>query len=396
MLAQIGAYISFLPLLLILVPLEAAALAPDHKAALLGEIASLGAVVAGGSNVLAGWVSDHTRSPWGRRRPWIVGGALATAFSYGLIVAARTPLALIGAILAFQLAFNFAFAPLLALIPDRVPDRQKGWVSALAGLGMPLGSFIGAFVVGVLVRDETQRFAALGAIVVAAIVPFAVLIRDPAPGPAVASARDRVAAGRIGRGSRPFKADFAYVWVGRCFVQMAFGLVQIYLLFYLQDSLAYGVVRPGRPETDMARLSVVFAIANVTSGLLAGRLSDHLGRRKPFVMGGALAMAAAAGGLAAARAWPQMAASYALLGCGAGCYFAVDLALVSQVLPSSRTVGRDLGLVNLSITIPQVAAPALASLLLTLPGANLRWVFAVAAALATLGAAMVTAIRQIR
>jgi MFS family permease len=396
-LAQVGAYVSFLPLLLILVPMKAAALAPGHKAGLLSLISALGAVVAAVSNLAAGWASDRTRGAWGRRRPWIFGGAIATALSYGLIAWARTPAALTASILVFQLVFNVAFAPLAALIPDRVPDRQKGWVSALTGLGLPLGSVIGSAVVAALATNAPACFAALGLIVVVSMAPFALAIRDPQP-PAPPAEAERPAGPmwrRIG-GDFPFSADFAYVWIGRCLVQTAFSLAQIYLLYFLIQALAYGAARAGRPETDMARLSAIFAVANVGCGLLAGRLSDQLRRRKPFVIAGALTVAAAALGMASAHAWPIIAASYAVLGCGAGCYFAADLALVAQVLPSMKTAGRDLGVVNLSSTLPQVAGPALAGLLLGLPGADLRWVYAAAAVLAVLGAALAAPIRHVR
>ena len=85
-----------------------------------------------------------------------------------------------------------------------------------------------------------------------------------------------------------------------------------------------------------------------------------------------------------------------MLGCGAGCYFAVDLALIAQVLPSASTVGRDLGVINLSNTVPQIAAPAIAGVLLAAPHASIRWVFALAAVLAVLGAGMVLPIRRVR
>jgi len=130
--AQVGAYVSFLPLLQILAPLKAAILAPASKAELVSQIALLGAVAAASTNLLVGFLSDRTRGRWGRRRPWIVAGAVLAAASYALIDLANSPLTLLVSILVFQVAFNLAFAPLQALIPDRVPDQQKGWVSAIA------------------------------------------------------------------------------------------------------------------------------------------------------------------------------------------------------------------------------------------------------------------------
>jgi len=388
--AQVGAYVSFLPLLQILTPLKAAVLAPASKAELVSQIALLGAVVAALANLLVGFLSDRTRGRWGRRRPWIVIGAVLAAASYGLIDLANSPLTLVASILVFQLAFNLAFAPLQALVPDRVPDRQKGWVSAMASLGLPLGSVIGSVLVGVLVHDMMMRFVALAAIVLATLVPFALAIRDPLPeAPPPPLSRLRFSWPR-------FTADFSFVWVGRCFVLTAFSMAQIYLLLYLQETFAAHVAQGWTPEAEMARMAVVFGVANAAVGVLAGRASDLLGRRKLFVFGGAVVLGGAMLGLALARGWLGVAISYGVLGCGAGCYFAVDLALIAQVLPSASSVGRDLGVINLSNTVPQIAAPAIAGVLLAAPNASIRWVFALAAVLAVLGAGMVLPIRRVR
>ncbi len=388
--AQVGAYVSFLPLLQILVPLKAAVLSPASKAELVSQIALLGAVAAALANLLVGFVSDRTRGRWGRRRPWIVAGAVLAAASYGLIDLANTPLTLIASILAFQLAFNLAFAPLQALVPDRVPDRQKGWVSAMAGLGLPLGSVVGSVLVGMLVHDMTVRFMALAAIVLVTLVPFALAIRDPLP------ATSPPSLSRLKFSWPRFTADFSFVWIGRCLVQTAFSMAQIYLLLYLQETFAAHVATGWTPEAEMARMAVVFGVANAAVGVLAGRASDLLGRRKLFVFGGAIVLGGAMLGLALARGWLGVAISYGVLGCGAGCYFAVDLALIAQVLPSASTVGRDLGVINLSNTVPQIAAPAIAGVLLAAPDTSIRWVFALAAVLAVVGAGMVLPIRRVR
>ena len=200
--AQVGAYVSFLPLLQILVPLKAAALAPASRNELVSQIALLGAVAAASTNLLAGFLSDRTRGRWGRRRPWIVAGALLAAASYSLVDLANSPLALLASILVFQFAFNLAFAPLQALIPDLVPDRQKGWVSAMASLGLPLGTVVGSVLVGMVVHDMAGRFLALAVIVVVALVPFALAIRDPLS-PAIPPPRTSRAFGSTGRASPP-------------------------------------------------------------------------------------------------------------------------------------------------------------------------------------------------
>ena len=76
-LAQIGAFIAFIPMFNLLLPLKAEAVDLSGKAILLSQVTVLGAVVAGLANLGAGVLSDATRGPWGRRRPWIAGGAVA-------------------------------------------------------------------------------------------------------------------------------------------------------------------------------------------------------------------------------------------------------------------------------------------------------------------------------
>lgn len=389
-LAQVGAFVSFLPLLQIVLPLKVSLLAPGQKAELLGMVASLGALAAALANLGAGWISDRTRGRWGRRRPWLLAGAAATAASYALVGLARTPASLIVAMLVFQVAFNFVFAPLLALIPDRVPHAQRGWVAALAGLGFPLGSMVGSAVVGGWLSSEPARLSALAAIVLISIVPFALLIRDPqpaAPPPRVTEAASPAQQG--------LARDFLWVWMGRFLVVTALSLVQTYLLFYVRDGVGHGGSDAGAAR-GVAQLAIISGVFNVAAGLVAGRLSDRLGRRKVFVMGGAVVMAASLVGLALARDWGAVIVLYAVYGCGVGSYYAADLALVTQVLPSAQGAGRDLGVVNLSNTAPQILAPWAAGLLLQAGHADIRWVLGLAAVASVAGALAVTPVRMVR
>jgi MFS family permease len=72
-------------------------------------------------------------------------------------------------------------------------------------------------------------------------------------------------------------------------------------------------------------------------------------------------MAAAAVLLAVAASWPAVMVAAAVLGAGYGTYLAVDAALVTQVLPAVGDRGKDLGVVNIANSAPQVMAPALAA-----------------------------------
>lgn len=396
-LAQIGAFIAFVPLLQILVPLKAAAIDPANKAVTLAHIMFWGAIVAGMSNLFAGAISDRTTSRFGRRRPWLIAGAIGVLIAYLVIRTAADVRLLTTGVIFFQVVFNFLFAALLALVVDRVPTRQRGLVSALMGLGYPLGNVGGAALIGGLISDETLRFAALGAVVLVTIVPFALALRDR---PISLAERPR---GRLPLFSADFwidprrYPDFAFAWIGRFMVLVGFSLVQSYMLYYLLDVVRYPSLFPGaRAEQGLATLTAIAAVSNVSFALIGGLLSDRWGQRKPFVVAGSVILAAATASFALAPSWPALMIAYGFHGLGGGLYFAVDIALVTQVLPSARDAGKDLGIVNLSNSIPQIIAPMIAVGLLGAPHADFRLLFLLAAGFCAAGAALVLPIRGVR
>jgi MFS family permease len=191
--------------------------------------------------------------------------------------------------------------------------------------------------------------------------------------------------------------DFGFAWAGRFLVLIGFSLVQSYMLYYLIDVVRYPSLFPGaRAEQGLATLTAIAAVFNVAFALVGGLLSDRLQRRKPFVVLGALVLAGATASFALAPSWPALMVAYAFHGLGAGIYFAVDIALVTQVLPSARDAGKDLGIINLSNTVPQIIAPVIAVVLLGAARADFRMLFLLAAAVCCGGAVMVLPIRGVR
>ncbi len=396
-LAQIGAFISFMPLLQILLPLKAEAIDPAHKAITLAHIMFWGAIAAGAANLFAGAISDRTTSRFGRRRPWLLAGAAGTMLAYLLIHLATDAQWLTAAVIFFQVVFNFLFAALLALAVDRVPFRQRGVMSALLALGYPLGNIGGAALVGGLINNEALRFAALGVVVLVMIVPFSLVIRDK---PITAEQRPATFPNVLSGGfwiDPRRHPDFALAWGGRFLVQVGMTLVQGYMLYYLVDVVHYaGLFRGGRAEQGLAILTGISSVSFVSVSLLTGYLSDRLRRRKPFVMIGAAVLATATASFALAPSWPAMVIAYVFHGFGAGLYYAVDVALLTQVLPSARDIGKDLGIVNLSNTMPQILAPVVAAWLLGTAHADFRVLFLLASASSAVGALIVLPIRGVR
>ena len=387
--AVVGAYIAFLPLMQILLPLKAAHIAADGGAALLGLVAACGAVAAGAANFAVGWLSDRTTSRFGRRRPWIVAGLAGIIASYGAIWQSQTIVALIVSFVVFQIMFNMLFSPLLALVADRIVTDRRGRVSALVGLGQPVAAIVGTVVIESLLTRESDRFLILGAMVLVTVMPFAYRLGpDPAPG---------VRAPMGGPGNHPrrwLSRNFALALLSRVGVVMAFTVTQLYLLFYLQ------AIMPGAPTRvvglALTIYAIVFGVLAAGAGIAAGRISDRTRRRRPLVLTSAVVIGIAMAALAVAPSWPFAAVAYALFAIGAGVHTVVEFAMVIDILPSPDRAARDLGILNLSNIAPQIVAPLIVTWILSMPGSTIQWAFAAAALAAAGGAVMIAFMRAVK
>jgi MFS family permease len=388
-LAQIGAFIAFIPMLNLLLPLKAEAVDSTGKAILLSQITVLGAVVAGLANLSAGVLSDATRGPWGRRRPWIVGGSIAVAAAHGLVYLSDSLWSLLGAIVAFQIALNLMFCPLNAVLADRVPDRQKGTVGALQGLALPIAGLFSAVVLAMGITGLADRFLLTALAIPLLILPFALFVPDHSePGPPVARPRFslRVLADR----------DFRLAFFSRLLVQVSITLNVLYLLFYLQDVAHLPAPLAAEPDKAFGWLLAAGTVGGLVLGFAGGLLSDRTRRRRILVMGGGLLMALGAVLMVAQPAWPAPLLAQIVFGMGLGLYSTVDIALVAEVLPDPSGTGRDLGVMNLAITLPQIMAPLMGLGVLIAFEGELRWVFAISAAFALVGAVLIMRIRRVR
>ena len=388
--AQIGAFIGFVPLLSLLLPLKAASIAPAEKAELLAVITLCGAITAGIANVFAGAFSDHTRQSNRGRGRWITIGLAATIACYGLFAMASTSMTLLIAVIGLQISLNLMLNPLAAVLPDEVPDHQKGTVSGFASLAYPVASLFSAILIGIVLSTELARLWAIIGAMVLLVTPFLLLARQRR-----ATSTAPVAADRSWVALRDH--DFRIAFLSRLLVLTAIAMNVLYLLFFLQSQTRIGSVIPGqRPEVVLGWILAGSTVMSIVAGLLAGRASDRIGRRRELILAGGLCVAAGALLMAVFPQWPGPVVAQIIFGIGIGVYGVVDTALIAQVLPSRANAGRDLGLINLAAAAAQVIAPLLALIAFQLVGHDLRLLFALSAGIAALGAAMIMAIKRVR
>ena len=89
-----------------------------------------------------------------------------------------------------------------------------------------------------------------------------------------------------------------------------------------------------------------------------------------------------------------------VMGLGFGTYIAIDLALMTEVLPVSAargadSAGRDLAILGIATTLPQAITPALAGALITIFG-GYQVTFVAGAVFVLLGIVAIVPIRSVR
>jgi MFS family permease len=378
--ANAGGVIAFLPLLSLLLPVRIAEIAGEARIGLFTATVIAGAVAASLSNIAFGWASDRTRARGGGRRRWVVVGLVLLGLSFAAVALAQTSSAILVAIILFQVAVNALLAPLFAIMADEVPGAQMGLAGGLIALGSPLASAVGAVMIALALPGDGAQLAFILGMVLICVVP---LLRVPSViATAVVSATPPRLAGR----------DLAVAWLSRLLVQIGGNVLSLYLVYYFvsidPDLSAAKQVGP------IGQLMTIAYLLPLPAAVLLGRWSDRVGRRKPFLVAAAGVAALGLLGLAVARDWSVAACAFALYAMGSSVFLSIHSGFAMQLLPSVANRGRDLGLINLTNTLPALIGPALAWALST--PRDFGPVMLLLAALTLTGGAMVLGIRQQR
>ena len=104
----------------------------DGKEVALAVVLGIGVIGSVIGNPLAGALSDRTTSRFGRRRPWMLGGALLGMVALFILPSMNTIIGLTILWLFIQFSVNASYAALTATIPDQVPVEQRGVASGWA------------------------------------------------------------------------------------------------------------------------------------------------------------------------------------------------------------------------------------------------------------------------
>jgi MFS family permease len=393
-LAYMSTSLLFVAPLLVTLPLKVNSLVGIKQAPnSLALVAGAGALLAMVGNPLFGKMSDRTASPLGMRRPWMVTGLVGGSFGILTVALAPSiPVVLAGWCIA-QLGFNALLAAMVAVLPDQVPSVQRGLVSGVLGVCLPLASVCGTFLVKLFTGSLLAMF--FGPCVIGGffILLFAVTLQDrrlAKKGKPAWSLREFASTFYVSPRQSP---DFTWAFASRFMFVTAYAFLVSYQAYYLLDKI-------GSAQADVPQQIFLGTLAQsavmVAASVIGGRLSDRTGRRKIFVLTASIVYGLALFVIAIANDFNGFLVGMAIGGLGFGVYVAVDLALVVDVLHDKDNAAKDLGVFNIAGALPFSIAPAIAPVILAMGGGSYGVLYAVAGLCAIIGAFAILPVRRVR
>ena len=343
-------------------PVIVLSLAPDGlKNTYLAVLGMGGLLIAAIVQPSIGRLSDHTRSPLGRRVPYIVAGTLVVCGSLALTLLAPNFGALLAAWMFIQANLNVAYGPGMALIRDLVPRARVGVASSIKILldatgGLVLTSASAALIglaagttIGPVPLYVDWEWAVLGLLVAGLIVSVAitcatVLARD-------SSRRARPVRQRAETSRPVLNLQLGLFLISRLFMMTAIYAFPTYALFFLQD-----VVEVANPAQTLSQAIPAIGGSLALAVAVSGWVSDRIGR-KPVVMAGAVAGAISTTWLLFAETTTGVVVTATIIGASSGTLLSASWALANEMGDEQRA-GTHIGIVNLS-TIGGAALPRL-------------------------------------
>jgi MFS family permease len=314
------------------------------------------------------------------------------------------------------------------MLPDLVPEMQRGEASGYVGLMTILGNAASFALAAVLLgsinataasASEIRSGVALYYVISGLVLGLGALITvlwvhetpyEPYSEMLLGGGVGFLSAELVKPGSQRLpdwmalwitpwqKRDFTLVFLTRTSVMLGITLFMTFIEYYFAT-----VAQANNFVQETAALAVLALGGAAASAFVLGIVSDRLRTRLgrvPLVCASTLCMSVAAVSFvifpSGIPLWPMGL----LFGAGLGAYFSVDWALAVDVLPSSESFGKDMGIWSMATTLPAIIAPLVGAVVLNIAGAagntplGYRIVFTLAVGLLLLGAICVLLVRN--
>ncbi|GEO70590.1 MFS transporter [Levilactobacillus acidifarinae] len=366
-----------------------------HKIELVALFSTCGMIVAAISNMIAGALSDKTKSRFGKRAPWIIGGAFV--FMLAMIVASVSPTVpvLLIAWMVGQAALNFIVAPMVAWIDFAPKDGRGTASSAYGGLGMALGNN-GFNVIGAMFLSQFRLGFVIFGIIAFVGVLIAVLIvhepssidnvdapKQPKPKLTLKDAKAIFPGWSVGR-------DYYLALMGKLFQGVGNFAITGYILYIMTDFLHRG----SQTQSSIQLINLIMLIFGIFMGFVAGPVSDKFKILKYPVGFSTIFLAFGALALFFLRDNTGIIIYAFAAGIGMGMWNSLDNLLNLEVIPDQNRVAFFLGVYNLGNTVTQAIAPVIAAAVISLFGFSA--IFLVSFVFSLIGGILMLSIKSVK
>ena len=276
---------------------------------------------------IVGALSDRTRTPIGRRRPFFIVGVGLTAASllYLSTYPPLVPMLLVLAVNAFFL--NVAVDPYTALIADVVPSDQRGRIGAVLAVFNMLGQVTATLAAFFLWDSSPQLvFVIVTVVLVVSFGVTTIFIREPDAPPRPAE-RVRLDVGGYARDLWGRRELLKYILAASLY-WLGTGGVLPYLTRFGEHEL-------GMSQGDAFILLLPALLGTIVGAVPAGYLADRYSKKQVLVVGllgyGLLALVASQ-----VQTVPQALAAMGVIGLANGVWTALGIPLLVDLVPAER------------------------------------------------------------
>ena len=402
LIGMFGAYVALVAPIGLSLSLRVQELVPANVE-VLGYVLGIGAIVTTITGPLIGIWSDRTRSRFGRRRPFALGGAVLGIVGLVIVaVASDIPVLAVGWVIT-SVGWSATMNSLLQSQADRLPESQYGRVAGLTGFIQMVAPVVGVGVASSFIGNNYLVFLVPGAIGLLGILCWTLFVSERDSRTAEFSGTLTVKGLVSGLVFNPKQyPDFAWNWLARLLFMIGVTLSTTFMSLFMASRLS-----AGGQVSEIGGLIVIGSLINLVltglGALLGGFLSDRLRRRRIFVLGSGLMYTVGALVLAFAGSnFLVLMIGLGLTGVGLGIFSSVDQAIVLNVLPEKDlNAGRFLGINGYSTSIAQALAPLVAAPLVLIGVSgdekNYGLLFLIAAALTIIAGVIVqTKVKSVR
>lgn len=343
----------------------------DNKFSLVALFSALGMIVAAVSNMVAGYLSDRTKSRFGKRTPWLVAGSFVFMLSMIFASISTTiPLLLISWMLG-QVALNFIVAPMVAWL-DLAPEQGKGTASsAYGGLGMALGNNAFTILAAVFLGQFRLGFIIFGIITFIGTLIAAIIVREPSnlhekvEQSSATAKRSSIKEILTAFPKWSVGRDYYLALIGKLSQGIGNFAITGYLLFIMTDFLQKDTTAT---QHSIQLINIIMLIFGIAMGFVAGPISDKFKLLKLPVGLSTILLGIGALCIFFLQSDVGIIIYAFMAGLGMGIWNSLDNLLNLRVIPDKDRVGFFLGIYNLGNTVTQAIAPVIAAFLISAIG----------------------------